>query len=131
MLSKQSGKVYFVEFTRKPDILTDLKPITFYKFGFTSKDDVAYRMERIIKPFPGKFKYKILCSIWLRHSEDAKKLESILINRYPKPKALWIPEKLSGITECTLLTDAQRLKVMDGMYKFKKTMEERYGYVRP
>lgn len=104
------AKFYFVRFSRKST------PEIFYKPGYTEFYDVMDRMRYILADYP-QFEVKVLCSAYHRDLEVVKAAEAEFIKRFPKN--FWLPEKISGITECVKLEGDRYYEALRYAYEIR------------
>ncbi len=104
------AKFYLVKFTNT------IKYNVFYKSGHTEFYDVMDRMKYILKEFP-QFEVDVLCSAYHRDIEKVKEAERDFQKRYPKN--FWMPEKISGITECVKLEGERYYEALRYAYELR------------
>lgn len=110
-------KMYFAEFT---DLRTGK---VFYKFGHTRNNDAMIRMNYITEEYP-MFSARILASIWHPSIDYCIKLEESYKEKYPKN--FWLKEKISGVTECVVLDNDTKHKIVKQLYTLKRRIKEKY-----
>jgi len=107
--------MYFAEFT---DLETGKQ---FQKFGHTGFNDAQKRLDHITEEYP-KFAARVLAAAYHHNIDKCRGAEEAFQCMYPKN--FWLEEKISGITECVVLNDGQRMNCIQAVRrlndKFKK-----------